>query len=129
MPYLILLIVLGAGLSLLESGTHPITVGGNYESDWYYSPADDLGRIVIPRDVRRQLHFREGDPLELFIEKNGVLFKKYSPITSINDILNELRDAVREEEGIQNRAELLVRIKELGEFFEESQQSGGEEDA
>ena len=39
---------------------------------------DDLGRIVIPRDVRRQLHFREGDPLELFIEKNGVLFKKYS---------------------------------------------------
>ena len=35
---------------------------------------DDLGRIVIPRDVRRQLHFREGDPLELFIEKNGVLF-------------------------------------------------------
>ena len=90
---------------------------------------DDLGRIVIPRDVRRQLHFREGDPLELFIEKNGVLFKKYSPITSINDILNELRDAVREEEGIQNRAELLVRIKELGEFFEESQQSGGEEDA
>ena len=90
---------------------------------------DDLGRIVIPRDVRRQLRFREGDPLELFIEKNGVLFKKYSPITSINDILNELRDAVREEEGIQNRAELLVRIKDLGEFFEESQQSGGEKDA
>lgn len=113
------------------ANAHFIRVFGDAEKFFctYLTQSDDLGRIVIPRDVRRQLHFREGDPLELFIEKNGVLFKKYSPITSINDILNELRDAVREEEGIQNRAELLVRIKELGEFFEESQQSGGEEDA
>lgn len=89
---------------------------------------DDLGRIEIPRDVRRQLHFREGDPLELYIEKNGVLFKKYSPIASINDILNELRNAVREEEGLRNRAELLGHIKALAEFLEESQRTRGEED-
>lgn len=45
---------------------------------------DDLGRIVIPRDVRRQLHFREGDPLELFIEKNGVLTEGISARYSVS---------------------------------------------
>ena len=41
---------------------------------------DDLGRVVIPKEVRRQLRIREGDPLELFIENNAVVFQKYSPM-------------------------------------------------
>ncbi|MBQ3379110.1 MAG: AbrB/MazE/SpoVT family DNA-binding domain-containing protein [Clostridia bacterium] len=42
---------------------------------------DDLGRIVIPKEIRRTLRIREGDPLEIFTEKDGeVIFKKYSPI-------------------------------------------------
>ena len=41
---------------------------------------DDLGRVVIPKEVRRQLRIREGDPLELFIENNSVVFQKYSPM-------------------------------------------------
>lgn len=38
---------------------------------------DDLGRVVIPREVRRALHIKEGDPLEIFTTDNGVCFKKY----------------------------------------------------
>lgn len=42
---------------------------------------DDLGRIVIPKEIRRTLRIREGDPLEIYTEANGeVIFKKYSPI-------------------------------------------------
>ncbi|MDR1589029.1 MAG: AbrB/MazE/SpoVT family DNA-binding domain-containing protein [Oscillospiraceae bacterium] len=42
---------------------------------------DDLGRIVIPKEIRRTLRIREGDPLEIFTEKDGsVVFKKYSPV-------------------------------------------------
>ena len=41
---------------------------------------DDLGRIVIPKEIRRTLRIREGDPLEIYTEKDGeVIFKKYSP--------------------------------------------------
>lgn len=42
---------------------------------------DDLGRVVIPKEIRRTMRIREGDPLEIFTDRNGeVIFKKYSPI-------------------------------------------------
>ena len=42
---------------------------------------DDLGRIIIPKDIRRTLHIREGDPLEIYIDgQDGITFKKYSPM-------------------------------------------------
>lgn len=47
---------------------------------------DDLGRVVIPKEIRRTLRIREGDPLEIFTEKDGeVIFKKYSPIGELGD--------------------------------------------
>jgi len=42
---------------------------------------DDLGRVVIPKEIRRTLRIREGDPLEIFTDaEGGVIFKKYSPV-------------------------------------------------
>ena len=42
---------------------------------------DGLGRIVIPREIRRILNIREGEPLEIFVSNDGsVTFKKYSPL-------------------------------------------------
>ena len=54
---------------------------------------DDLGRVVIPREIRRSLKIREGDPLEIFLEKNCVCFKKYSTLGSFSeDILRVAQD-------------------------------------
>lgn len=42
---------------------------------------DDLGRVVIPKEIRRTLRIREGDPLEIYTDTDGeVIFKKYSPV-------------------------------------------------
>ena len=42
---------------------------------------DDLGRIVIPKEIRKTMHIRESDPLEIFTERDGdIILKKYSPI-------------------------------------------------
>ena len=42
---------------------------------------DDLGRVVIPKEIRRTMRIREGDPLEIFTDSDGeVVFKKYSPV-------------------------------------------------
>jgi AbrB family transcriptional regulator (stage V sporulation protein T) len=42
---------------------------------------DDLGRVVVPKEIRRTLRIREGDPLEIFTERDGeIILKKYSPI-------------------------------------------------
>ena len=44
---------------------------------------DDLGRVVIPKEIRRTMRIREGDPLEIFTNNEGeVIFKKYSPLGS-----------------------------------------------
>lgn len=45
---------------------------------------DDLGRIVVPKEIRRTLKIREGDPLEIFTDREGeVILKKYSPVGEI----------------------------------------------
>lgn len=50
---------------------------------------DDLGRVVIPKEIRRTFRLREGDPLEIFISNNEeVIFKKYSPIGDILSYIN-----------------------------------------
>jgi len=42
---------------------------------------DDLGRVVIPKEIRKTMRIREGDPLEIYTDRDGeVIFKKYSPI-------------------------------------------------
>ena len=46
---------------------------------------DDLGRVVIPKEIRRTMRIREGDPLEIYTDRDGeVIFKKYSPIGEIS---------------------------------------------
>ena len=46
---------------------------------------DDLGRVVIPKEIRRTLRIREGDPLEIYTDSNGeVIFKKYSPVGELS---------------------------------------------
>ena len=49
---------------------------------------DELGRVVIPKEIRRTLRFREGDPLEIFTDKDGgVVLKKYSADYSVEHFL------------------------------------------
>ncbi|MFD2656069.1 stage V sporulation protein T [Gracilibacillus thailandensis] len=56
---------------------------------------DDLGRVVIPKEIRRTLRIREGDPLEIFVDRDGeVILKKYSPISELGDFATEYAEAL-----------------------------------
>lgn len=58
---------------------------------------DDLGRVVIPKEIRRTLRIREGDPLEIFVDRDGeVILKKYSPIGELGDFSSEYADSLFE---------------------------------
>ena len=47
---------------------------------------DDLGRVVIPKEIRKTLRIKEGDPLEIFTEKDGgIILRKYSPIGELTE--------------------------------------------
>ena len=56
---------------------------------------DELGRVVIPKEIRRTLRIREGDPLEIFTDHDGeVVLKKYSPIGEIAAIAKDYTDSL-----------------------------------
>jgi AbrB family transcriptional regulator, stage V sporulation protein T len=61
---------------------------------------DDLGRVVIPKEIRRTLRIREGDPLEIFTDREGgVILKKYSPIGELSDFAKEYAEALQQSIG------------------------------
>lgn len=58
---------------------------------------DDLGRVVIPKEIRRTLRIREGDPLEIFVDRDGeVILKKYSPISELGDFAEEYAEVLHD---------------------------------
>ncbi|MCG0275799.1 MAG: stage V sporulation protein T [Thermosediminibacteraceae bacterium] len=61
---------------------------------------DELGRVVIPKEIRRTLRIREGDPLEIFTDREGeVILKKYSPIGELADFAKEYAEALHDSLG------------------------------
>ena len=57
---------------------------------------DDLGRVVIPKEIRRTLHIRESDPVEIFTDREGqVILKKYSPIGEMQNFATEYADTLQ----------------------------------
>ncbi len=56
---------------------------------------DDLGRVVIPKEIRRTMRIREGDPLEIYTDHEGeVIFKKYSPIGELATIASQYAETL-----------------------------------
>lgn len=61
---------------------------------------DDLGRVVIPKEIRRTLRIREGDPLEIFTDREGeIILKKYSPIGELGNFAREYAESLAQSAG------------------------------
>ncbi|MCL1882242.1 MAG: stage V sporulation protein T [Defluviitaleaceae bacterium] len=61
---------------------------------------DDLGRVVIPKEIRRTLRIREGDPLEIFTDREGeIILKKYSPIGELGTFAKEYAETLSQTSG------------------------------
>lgn len=58
---------------------------------------DDLGRVVIPKEIRTKMKISDGEPLEIYIDKDMVCFKKYSydAVSELNTIVNEIYEDAR----------------------------------
>ena len=62
--------------------------------------ADDLGRVVIPKEIRRTFHIKEGDSLEIYTDKDGeVIFKKYSPMGELSEFAAQICDSLHKTTG------------------------------
>ena len=62
---------------------------------------DDLGRVVVPKEIRRTLRIREGDPLEIFTDREGeIILKKYSPIGELSQFAKQYAEAMTQTTGL-----------------------------
>lgn len=62
---------------------------------------DDLGRIVIPKEIRRSFRIKEGDPLEIYTDAEGeVIFKKYSPIGELSNFAGQYAEVLHKNAGL-----------------------------
>ena len=62
---------------------------------------DDLGRVVIPKEIRRTMRIREGDPLEIYTDREGeVIFKKYSPIGELAGFAAQYAETLQKTSGM-----------------------------
>lgn len=61
---------------------------------------DDLGRVVVPKEIRRTLRIREGDPLEIFTDREGeIILKKYSPIGELSQFAGQYAESLAQTSG------------------------------
>lgn len=61
---------------------------------------DDLGRIVVPKEIRRTMRIREGDPLEIFTNREGeIMLKKYSPIGELSEFASSYAESLSQTTG------------------------------
>lgn len=79
---------------------------------------DDLGRVVIPKEVRRSMRINEGDPLELFVEGDVLCFKKYDTRPELQQTLDSLENQITDSDTLScidpdDAAAIRVIIKML----------------
>ena len=55
---------------------------------------DELGRVVIPKEIRKTLRIKEGDPLEIFTDKDELTFRKYSPVASLDSFAEDICESL-----------------------------------
>lgn len=78
---------------------------------------DDLGRVVIPKEIRKTLRIREGDPMEIYVEKNGeIILKRFAPLGDLVDEVICLADVIAKNTGFSvyitdNKTVLAVNSK------------------
>ncbi len=82
---------------------------------------DDLGRIVIPKEIRRNLKIRDGEELEIFIDNDFVILKKHSVINDINDVSKKIIDIVSSLLGktllVSDRDSFIVGSGDFKKFY------------
>lgn len=79
---------------------------------------DDLGRVVIPKEIRRTMNIREGEPLEIFLENDGVVFKKYLPNCRDN-LVTALENAADYYDDYEDNRAIAAQLRKIAKEINE----------
>lgn len=90
---------------------------------------DDLGRIAIPKEIRRKLTIKEGDPLELSLDGNKIILELYIPTYDYEDSINRIIERLKQDEYLsEGKNKAISALKEAMQCISDhSTEEGGEE--
>ncbi|ODU54411.1 MAG: hypothetical protein ABT01_08590 [Clostridium sp. SCN 57-10] len=84
---------------------------------------DDLGRVVIPKELRRTYGIHEGDPLELFTEDGDlIVIRKYDITHAVSDVVARLKQCIEDNLDLQNRGAFLLKVAELEDMIKQEEE-------
>lgn len=86
---------------------------------------DDLGRIVIPKEIRKTLRIKDGESLEIFLDTDNIILKKYSPLDNLSEFYKDYVDSIHSSIGenilIMDRDNIVAFAGDLKKkYFEKS---------
>ena len=86
---------------------------------------DDLGRVVIPKEIRRMLRIKEGDSLELFMSGNALVLQRYGANYSeeLKSFIEELDDYIGDDFPYEKKVEILKSLKEIEKLLKEYEET------
>jgi len=87
---------------------------------------DDLGRVVIPKEIRRTMRIHDGDPFELFIDGNKVCFQKYDTTEQPEEMVQDLINLIKEGFDIKCSKEVLLKLNEVIDILKSERQEAGD---
>ncbi|NCC16568.1 MAG: AbrB/MazE/SpoVT family DNA-binding domain-containing protein [Clostridia bacterium] len=81
---------------------------------------DELGRIVLPMEIRRNLGIKVGDPLEIFTEKDAMILKRYDAVDDLLTMASRLKDKVAAEDCGEMKPILMSKLAEIEKIIQSS---------
>ena len=85
---------------------------------------DELGRIVIPKEIRRNLRIHDGENLEIFIDDNSIILKKFSKMVDLKDIISRLcdlmNDTMQKDMFVTDRDHIIAVTKSLEKIVDKN---------
>jgi AbrB family transcriptional regulator (stage V sporulation protein T) len=74
---------------------------------------DELGRIVIPKEIRKNFHIDEGEPMEIYIQDGCIVIKKYAVNEDINELLLNVKESLQDKKGSEQNDVMIGKVDEL----------------
>lgn len=86
---------------------------------------DDLGRVVIPKEIRRNLRIKEGDPLELFVDNNSLILQKYvvSYSEELTAIADNFKNYIGDDFPYEKREKFLKSLENAKQLIKEYEET------
>jgi len=78
---------------------------------------DEVGRVVIPKEIRRTLDLHEGDPLEIIVEDDMICYKKYDSNSNYLDTVKRIKGKISDDEDVKNHKEIYDKLSEIIELL------------